>query len=196
MDFNDLLTLLLLCCVLPSLFTVGVALWALLNARKWLVPTEAELQARFTRLQASGKRDEDFVDHIVRAQALRAGIVGAVTSVGGVFFLPVGLVIDLYASTRLQESTLRLIAWANGVRSEEELLSYTEFLNRKPGYLDPALVASTSTALTQRLVRRVLREIAEKAFAKLIPGLGMLVGYAINYYSLRGVAAVARRYYQ
>jgi hypothetical protein len=195
MSLNDLLYLLLLCCVVPTVLVTGLMVWGLLYARKALVPSEAALQDRFRQLQASGKRGDDLIDHIIQQQAVRAGIVGAVTSVGGLVVLPFGLVIDLYASTRLQETTLRLIAWANGLRTEEETLSYAEFLSRKEGYIDPTLVATTSTAVTRRLVQRLLREVGEKAFAKLIPGLGLLIGYAVNYYSLRGVASVARRYY-
>lgn len=196
MDFNDILTLLLLCCVVPIIVTFFMTVAVFYFASRQLVPTEEQLQKRYAALARSGKQGADLIDHIVREQATRAGIVGAVTSVGGILVLPFGLILDLYATTRIQEATLRLIARANGITAEQETLSYVELLNRSGKYIDPAVVAATSTAITRRMLQRLLREIAEKAFAKLIPGLGLMIGYAVNYYSLRGAAEIARRYYR
>jgi hypothetical protein len=45
---------------------------------------------------------------LIQAHALKAG---AITSVGGLPFLPIGLAVDLIASSRIQSSMLHFIGW-------------------------------------------------------------------------------------
>ncbi|MBE0690498.1 MAG: hypothetical protein IH587_10305 [Anaerolineae bacterium] len=56
-------------------------------------------------------------------------------------------------------------------------------------------VVAQTPALTQRLIRRIMVMVVEKTFAKLIPGIGLIVGFAVNYLTARGTSWLAARWY-
>ncbi|MCC6615556.1 MAG: hypothetical protein IT320_18935 [Anaerolineae bacterium] len=188
--------LLLLFCVIPTALLIVVTIFILQRAQKLVTPSAEDLRANFARLEAQRPSEprEALVARIIRRQALVSGAIGALTSVGGIVTLPFGLAIDLFTTARIQSATLQFLAWAYGHRDEQAVLQLTEALALRErdvtGY-----VAAQTPALTQRLIRRITVLVVEKTFAKLIPGIGLIVGFVVNYAIARGTSWLAARWY-
>lgn len=196
---NSILPYLLLCCVLPTLVMVGLMVWVVYRGAKLLQPEEGELLRRFDQLKAAspGLNEDELVNKIIQRQAMRAGIVGALTSVGGLPFLPIGLPIDLITTTRLQAETLHFIAWAYGNRGDtQHVLDLNQALALRFGVSAHDMVVMGSQQVSQRVVRRLLVMVAEKAAAKLVPFIGLAIGFAVNYTLARGTSYLAARWYK
>src|SRR5260221_11977273 len=75
---------------------------------------------RGTNPQAS---TDALVGKIIRRQALKCGIVGAITGLGGFITLPVALPVDILVSMRLQATMVQFIAllYEHGAPNTEEL---------------------------------------------------------------------------
>jgi hypothetical protein len=184
------------CCILPVLILTAFFVVVIRNSQRWLTPDESQLRADFERMRSDNPNanPQQFVDRIIHRQAIRSGLVGAITSVGGLPLLPIGLVIDMYSTSRIQSATLHFIGWALGARSDAEILNLRESLVLRQEDVTN-FVISRAPGLGQRLTRQILELVAEKAFAKLIPGLGLIIGFAVNYFVSRGMSRVAAEYY-
>jgi hypothetical protein len=192
---------LVLCCIAPTIVLAVVSVLALRQGQRLLTPELSDLQRRFDHLRAQHPQTtpEAFVRQIIHRQALRSGIIGALTSVGGVWVLPFGLAIDLYASARNQAATMHFLAWANGIRDEDRVLKIGEMLALR-GLEDkinipPETLMNWQSRFANRVYGEIAVQILQKSFAKLIPGLGLIVGFAVNYISARLFAAAAHTYY-
>jgi hypothetical protein len=197
---NNLAWILVLLCVVPAALAIFTVAWIIRRGQRMFTPDLSQLQARFSQLQAQNPNAsrEALVGRIIQGQALRAGIVGALTSVGGFWFIPVTLPLDLFFSARIQTATLHFLAWAHGIRDEDRVLNLGELL-ALPALrfvtVTPEMVAEWQNQFASRVYRRVAVLVLEKSFAKLIPGLGLVVGFAINYLSARLFARLASAYY-
>jgi hypothetical protein len=198
---TTLILSLVLCCIVPTIVLAVVAVLALRQGQKLLTPELGDLQIRFDRLRAQHPETapDKFIAQIVHRQALRSGIIGALTSVGGVWVLPFGLAIDLYASARNQAATMHFLAWANGIRDEDRVLKIGEMLALR-GLEDkinipPEMLMNWQTRFANRVYGEIAVQILQKSFAKLIPGLGLIIGFAVNYISARLFATAAHTYY-
>jgi hypothetical protein len=184
------------CCVLPVLILTAFFVILIRNSQRWLTPDEGQLRAEYERMRTENPNanPQQFVNRIIHRQSVRSGLVGAITSVGGLPLLPIGLIIDMYSTSRIQSATLHFIGWALGARSDAELLNLRDSLVLRQE--DVAnFVLARAPRLGQRLTRQILELLAEKAFAKLIPGLGLIIGFAVNYFVTRGISRVAAEYY-
>lgn len=197
---NNLAWILILLCVVPAALAIFIVAWIIRRGQRMFTPDLSQLQARFNQLQAQNPNAsrEALVGRIIQGQALRAGIVGALTSVGGFWFIPVTLPLDLFFSARIQTATLHFLAWAHGIRDEDRVLNLGEAL-ALPALrfvtITPERVAEWQNQFASRVYRRVAVMVLEKSFAKLIPGLGLVVGFAVNYFSARLFARLASAYY-
>src|SRR5262245_47570871 len=83
-------------------FLVAVAFFALRWLQRYIAPDIADMNKKLAALRAAnpGVSTDVLVRRIVRQQALKAGIVGAITGIGGFVTLPITLPIDLIASLR------------------------------------------------------------------------------------------------
>jgi hypothetical protein len=184
------------CCVIPVLVLTAFFVVLIRNSQRWLTPDENQLRADYERMRAEhpNANPQQFVNRIIHRQAVRSGLVGAITSVGGLPLLPIGLIIDMYSTTRIQSATLHFIGWALGARSDAEILNLSDSLVLRQEDVTNFVLAR-APGLGQRLSRQILELLAEKAFAKLIPGLGLIIGFAVNYFVTRGISRVAAEYY-
>lgn len=203
--------ILVACCIVPTLIMMVLAFFAVRGGfrfMRWLTPDEDRLIDRFIELRRENPRasTRKLIDKIVRAQSIRAGIVGAFTGVGGIFLLPIMLPVDLLSTGRIQSGTLRLIAWAYEMDHPGELpkvLDVDETLGlQQGGDLNLAiderthqLVIAQSGNFSRMVSRRLIREVGEKAFAKLIPGLGLIINFVANYMTVRATSEVAKAWY-
>lgn len=163
-------------------------------------PDFSQLQSRFDQLQAENPNAsrEELVSRIIRGQSIRAGIVGAVTGVGGLWFIPVTLPLDLFYSARIHTTTMHFLAWAYGIRDEDRVLNLGELLALpalKFVKVTPGMVGEWQNQFASRVYRRIAVLVLEKSFAKLIPGLGLFIGFLVNYLSARLFARLASAYY-
>jgi len=204
MDWNNnqlWLTAGLLCCVVPFIVLLAGFFWLVRSGQRYLTPDVEELRARFEQMKARnpGLTADQLVQKIINQQALRSGIVGALTSVGGLPTLPFGLTIDLIASSRIQSATLYLISWAldsQGTRSTVPVLNLLQAFRLVEGASVEEIVAAQTQAIGSQVTRRLAVMLAEKAFAKVIPGLGLVIGFVVNYAMAQGVSRVAVHWYK
>ncbi len=189
-----------LCCVLPTLVLLIVSAWVIRNGQRYLTPDTTELHSQFERMKAQNPNisPETLINRIIHRQAIRSGLIGAITSVGGLPFLPFGMTIDLYASARIQNATLHFVAWAlnpQGANANTPILSLGQTLKLGDGGQVDEYLSNQTQTLGLGLSRRLIEMVTEKAFAKLIPGLGLIIGFVVNYAITRGTSQLALRWY-
>ncbi len=184
------LTLLTLCCVLPL---VGVAALGL-RAFNWLsrltTLDESDLRASYERWVKEHPQAtrEQLIAKIIRQQALRCGVIGALTGLGGFFTLPIALPIDIYTTLRLQTAMIAFIAYSYGktqtppteARVRTALIVY-----------GTGKIAERGGALGIQLVFRIMG----KTLTKLVPIVGALISFAANYIMTYAVGWTAARWY-
>lgn len=200
--FNDsnLLLVLALCCVIPVAVLLVLSVIVIRTGQRWVTPELDELRGRFERLRSDNPTltTDQLVNKIIQQQAFRAGVVGAISSVGGLFVLPLGLMVDLYTSARIQNTMLHFIAWAYSLQAPNRtvnIIGLNEALVLRAEDRAHQFVLEKGGMMTQRLYRRVMMIIVEKTVAKLIPGIGLLVGFLVNYSIARGIGIVASQWY-
>ncbi len=188
--------LLAACCVLPVLIFTAFFAVLLRRGQRWLTPDESQLREEYEKMRTANPDadPQQFVNRVINRQAFRSGLVGALTSVGGLPFLPIGLALDMYSSSRIQSATLHFIGWAYGADNNAEILNLSQSLVLRESDVTGFVVARTQN-ISQRLTRQLLEMLAEKAFAKLIPGLGLIIGFVVNYFITRGTSRLAAEYY-
>ena len=197
MDNNNWLWIAGLCCVIPFILIAIASVYIIRRGQHWVTPQLDDLQRSFDELKAANPTlsTEQLVQKIIQRQALRAGIIGALTSVGGIFELPFGLAIDLYTTSRLQNATLYFISQAFGAEGRVPLLNLNQALSLRAEDRVREFLANAGTAGAQRAYRRLMVILVEKTFAKLIPGIGLIVGFLVSYATARGVSQLAAAYY-
>jgi hypothetical protein len=200
-DLNTILISLALCCVLPTVVLIGLSVWLVQRGSTWLTPDEDKLRAEFEGIRAKQPNTppEKLVQQMIQAQALKAGIAGAITSVGGLPFLPIGLVVDLVTSYRIQSTMLHFIGWSysSGATSRsEKVLALPEAIRLRGEGVGRNLLLEGGQAAAQMAQRRIMLIVAEKAAAKLVPVLGLVVGFAVNYLTTRAIGQAAAMWYR
>lgn len=196
-DNNNWLLLLGLCCAIPALFFLVAGVWVIQRGQSLLIPDTASLATSYAGLKAKNPTlpTEKLVAKIVHQQAVRAGLIGAVTSVGGLLTLPIGLGIDLFASARVQNATLFFIAQAFGAEGRIPIIGLNDALSMRVEGAARNFLIARGEQVARRMTQRLLVIIAEKSIAKIIPGIGLLIGFAVNYAIARGISEIAVRYY-
>lgn len=200
LDTNNLVLLLGLCCVVPTLVLVVAALVLVRRGQQFFAPDLSVLQQRFERMkqQSPDAARDVFIRKIIRRQSLSAGIIGAITSVGGIPLLPIGLIADLYLSARNQNATMQFLAWAYGIDDEQRSLKLGESLALRAldrFQITPERLTQWQTQFAGRVYRELIGLILSKSFAKLIPFAGLIIGFVVNYFSARLFATLASQYY-
>jgi hypothetical protein len=199
-DTNNLLWLVLLACIVPTVLLALLAVLLVRRSQQFLAPDLSNLQQRFERMkqQDPNAARDVFIRKIIRRQSLGAGIIGAITSVGGIPLLPIGLIADLYLSARNQNATMQFLAWAYGIDDEQRSLKLGESLALRAldrFQITPERLTQWQTQFAGRVYRELIGVILSKSFAKLIPFAGLIIGFAVNYFSARLFATLASQYY-
>jgi uncharacterized protein (DUF697 family) len=183
-----------LLCVLP-LVTIAVLIFIVYRAGQqrleaWLAPDVTKLQQQFDdlRVRHPDATQDELVARIIHGQAVRCGIVGAVTSVGGLITLPVALPIDIVLSFRIQAALINFIAHLyNGDNPENAGATVRGYLVMTGS----SRVTQTSTRFLTGLAVRVIG----KSFAKLVPLVGAVIGFGVNYAIVQAMGRGAARWY-
>lgn len=195
MDNNQwLLIAFALLCVLP-LVVFGILAFIVYRAGQqrletWLGPDVARMQAQYDLLRARhpNRSQDDVLAEIIRGQSVKAGIVGALTSIGGFITLPIALPIDIVLSFRIQASLISFIAQIYGGSDPE---------TRSASVRNYLLMTGSSrvTQSTTRFLMSWALRIIGKSFSKLIPIVGALIGFGVNYAIVQVMGRAAVRWY-
>ena len=180
----------LIFCGVPLVLLILVAFWVWRRLSDFASPDVSRIESNYASLKTKHpERDQDrLIQQIVRQQAWRCGMIGAFTSVGGFYTLPVMLPADLILSSQVQASLVAFIAQQYG----HEHVSESEARIRTALVMSGGVQASRSTS---RLLTRFAVYMMEKSFAKLIPFVGAIIGFGVNYFIALGVGHAAQRWY-
>src|SRR5258708_40237437 len=93
------------------IFIVVAAYLAFRQFQRFIAPDVDDMKRRYDRLRAdnSGLSDEALIRKIIHQQALKCGLVGAITGLGGFITLPIALPIDILLSMRIQAAMVQFI---------------------------------------------------------------------------------------
>ncbi len=174
-----------------SALLIAIALFFVYRAlNRFSKADTTRLQLHFSELQAKApaSTQEKLLRKIVHQQAVRCGTIGAITSLGGFYTLPIALPADIILSTQIQASMVEFIAARYGKADTTEV----ERRVRNALVVSGGLRASESST---RLAMRFITGMVGKSFAKLIPLVGAVIGFAVNYSIARGTGELALRYY-
>ena len=185
-----LLVVWLLCSVVPVILLAIVALLAYKRLTTYLLPDPQAIQAEYQALrQQHPDLDRDaLVGRIIQRQSVRSGVIGAITGAFGLVAMPITLPIDIYTSLRQQAAMVELIAYAYGRTETGEIERQIQ------SYLVMTGGRKITQATTTLLVNGALRFLG-KFLSKLVPVLGALVGFAVNYLLTRITGRLSAQWY-
>ncbi len=190
---QNLQLLLLLGCVLPLIVMAVLAVLIFWFGRRWVdqlvAPDPEKMQQRLIAMQAKNPQAQrnELVQQVMREEAIKCGVVGAITGFGGFVTLPITLPIDLLLTARYQASMVSFIAQAYGYDNSLE--------NRAATYA--VMTGSTQVSRTTlSLIQRYLPRVIGKSFSKLIPVFGAIIAFVVNYFLARSLGNLAVRWYE
>ena len=189
---NWLLWFFLLGVVLPFVIFVILSILTFYFGKKWvgnyISPEVSDLSKHLAGLRQDHPDwdDEKLISYLVRKQALKCGIVGALTGFGGFTTMIITLPLDLVVTARYQSSMVSFIAQVYG---------YTDSIENKAATY--AVMAGTTevSKITARVVRKYLPRVMQGFFSKLIPVVGAIINFAVNYALAYSTANLAKKWY-
>jgi uncharacterized protein (DUF697 family) len=182
----------LLGCVLPTIVMIVLSIAAFYFGKKWIEnfiePDVDKLHNRLVKLRAqkADTNDKKLIGKVIHEQAFKCGIVGAITGFGGFVTLPIALPIDMLLSARFQASMVSFIAQTYGYENEVE--------NKIATYA--VMTGSTEVSkVTNRIVLKYAPQFFGKLSSKLIPVLGAVIAFIVNYALTRSMGSAANVWY-
>lgn len=192
-DFGQVLQwIFLLGCVLPIIVFLILAVLAFFFGKQWIeeyiTPDVPDLTERLDKIRQIHPdwNNERIIEKVVQEQAVKCGLVGAITGLGGFATLIFMLPIDLLVTARYQASMVGFIAHVYGYRDSAE--------NKAATF---AVITGTNqvSKITTAVVEKYLPRIFTGIFSKLIPILGAAISFGANYFMARSTANLAKRWY-
>lgn len=190
--FEWLQWIFLLGCVLPIVVTIVLGVIAFYFGKQWIEgfiePDVPKLNEKLIEMREKKPNIEDkkLIGEIVHEQAFKCGIVGAITGIGGFVTLPITLPIDMLLTARYQATMVSFIAQIYGFEDSVE--------NKAATYA--VMTGSVElTQVTKRVIQKYAPRFIGKSFSKLIPVVGAVIAFAVNYFLARSMASVAVRWY-
>ena len=170
------------------------------------------------RLQYPGISNAELARKIVHRKSLKCGLIGAVTSSGGLITLPFAIPVDIAGTWRFQINMVVCIAYIFGHTTQTTDLKTDMFLIMAGDSAKEALKqfgVAVSKDVTRRLVdkyvtrevmvqinkvvgRKIITKAGEKSltsFTKMVPLVGMPVGFAFDWSATKAVGHTAIRCY-
>jgi uncharacterized protein (DUF697 family) len=181
-------------CLLPIIIVavIGFIVWRMGQGRlnDLLDPSLDRLQVHYANLKAANPSatDDQLIARIIHRQALRAGLVGAITGFGGFVTLPVALPVDIVLSLYIQAGMVNFIAQHYGRGPDDE------WEKRLRSYL----IVSGGGKVTQTTSRAVigfLVRVIGKSLSKLVPVFSAVISFAVNYFIAQAIGRLALRWY-
>lgn len=185
--------LFLLGCVLPILVMLVLGVVAFYFGRKWvedfIEPDVEKLHAKLVTLRQQRPQagEKALIATVMHEQAMKCGVIGAITGLGGFVTLPIALPVDILLSARYQASMISFIAQVYGYYETTE--------NKAATYA----VMTGSTHLSQisaNMLAKYVPRFVGKLSSKLVPFVGALISFAVNYAIARSMGTLAMKWYQ
>lgn len=183
----------LLGCILPLIVTLILAGLAFYFGRQWVEDfIEPDLPKLHEEMQAMKAKDPDIsqeklIAKVVNKQAFKCGVVGAITGFGGFVTLPITLPLDMLLTARYQATMVSFIAQVHGFDNSLE--------NKAATYA--VMTGSTELSkVTTTVFKKYAPRFVGKSFSKLIPIVGALIAFLVNYVMARSMAKAATLWYQ
>lgn len=129
--------------------------------------------------------DRALCKKIILRQANRAGLVGFITGVGGLPTLPLALPIDIALTIRIQANMVHMMRLVIGVH-EDEIPEAGLWLATTGGL---ELATAGSTALREVVVKTI-----SKSLLKLLPLIGGVIGFGLNWASTQTMGRLGMKY--
>lgn len=207
MDNSSLFTLVIIvgaltfACLTPLILLVLVAYLATPRLRGWLdrfvMPNPAGLRLEVAELRAThpGLNNDELVKKIINLHALKAGLIGGLSGLGGAI-TSIGLTpVDIAFSLRLQAHMIGLISYVYGhIEEDEEAfeLSVYAILSAKHTRQLNRIAAQVVQQLVLRMIIRALIKLVLQSF----PFLGALAGFGINLFVTQTAGRIAAEWYK
>lgn len=200
-DWNQVL---IVCCVAPAILLFIVGFVIVRNFRRFIrrftefsAPDADALHQQFAQMQAANPSatQQQLIQRIINQYAFRQGVVGAITSVGGFIVLPFGLTLDMLHSARSNAALSYFIAQTYGIDDVNKSLNFSQLLALRRGKVSFNDVIMWQDQLTGVVYQQFMQWILRKSFAKVIPGLGAIIGFIVNYSSAQVFGRIAQQYY-
>ncbi len=200
-DFNQLLVV---CCVVPAILLLIVGFIAIRNFKRFIrrftdfaAPDAEALHRHFTDMKAQNPNatQQQLVRRIINEYALRQGVVGAVTSLGGFVVLPFGLTLDMLHSARSTTALSYFIAQVYGIQDVKQSLNLGQLFALSRGKVSANDLFAWQDKLMPAVYQQFMQWVLRKTIAKLIPGIGAIIGFVVNYSSTQVFGRLAEQYY-
>ncbi|MCU0497813.1 MAG: EcsC family protein [Anaerolineae bacterium] len=178
-------------CVISVIAFIAMGYWISQRITHLATPDIEKLEAYYQQLQSKfpNAPQDELINRIIHEQALKCGVIGLFTGVGGFFFLPITLPLDIFLSLQVQANLVQFIAAAYGhaqVSEAEEKIRTSLIMT------GVAQATETATGYLTTLIGRFL----QKFFSKIIPFAGAAISFGVNYFIARGVGKVAQLRYR
>lgn len=180
-------------CVLPLVITIVLGGVAFYFGQQWvedfLEPDLPKLQAKLVEIREKNPNaDTDtLIAKVVHQQALKCGIVGAVTGFGGFVTLPLTLPIDMLLTARYQAAMVSFIAKVHG---------FEESLENKAATYAVMTGSTEVSKVTLSVMQKYIPRFVGKSFSKLVPVFGAVFAFGVNYFLARSMAKAATVWYK
>jgi hypothetical protein len=177
------------------LFWLG-ARWARATFDRWATPDPVALRLRMLQLRQrySGLNDDALFQRIVAGEARKAGLVGALTGLGGLATLPIAIPVDFALSARIQTALVHFVAGLYAPDEPVEALKLQTYAIMAGSTLTRQAIEASSRAAqaaVRRILFRLLAETAAESLLKIVPVIGAVVGFALNYAATRAIGRLA-----
>ena len=183
-----------ICCSCVALLAGLLFLFLIYRSKQFLdelVTGDAQvLEEKFYSLQKLDPQLSDLaiIEKMINTEARNSGIIGFLTGVGGLAFLPIALPVDIVGTLRIQSRLIEFISVK---------LANTEVDSRALKMKQYALLAGSQQAgnLAGKLILKITARFAPKFILESIPILGGVVGYLLDSMSTRAIGKLLLKQY-
>jgi EcsC protein family len=187
----------------------------------WMIDNsigDVTIYVRKLRDQNRGISNDDLAWKILHRKTLKNGLIGAATSTGGFITLPVAIPVDLIASWKIQVFMAMSIANVYGLEPDNSDLRTDVYLilagdSAKEILKQMGIEISKSVTkkaiqkyVTREIMKKIWKVVPQKIITKagqksmtslvrMVPLVGMPVGFAFDYFAARTVGTTAIHYY-
>jgi len=167
---------------------------------RWMTPDPAQLALRLTvlRRRHPAASDAALLTRVINDQSLKAGLVGALTGVGGILTLPIAIPVDFALSARIQAATIHFIAQTFAPDQSADTLRLQTYAILAGQRFSQQWAEASSRAVQAaiaQLIRRLVAETVAESLLKIVPFVGAVVGFAFNYATTRLIGRLAVQWY-
>ncbi|NQZ56438.1 MAG: hypothetical protein HRT88_03065 [Lentisphaeraceae bacterium] len=132
--------------------------------------------------------DLAIIEKMINTEARNSGIIGFLTGVGGLAFLPIALPADIIGTLRIQSRLIEFISMK---------LGHAEVDSRALKMKQYAMLAGSQQAgnLAGKLILKMTLRFAPKIILESIPIIGGVVGYLIDSMSTKAIGKLLLKQY-